>query len=169
MKAMGIRCTAKEVLYVVMEGPAAIPTIVDHDKLKIPKAYETPRALAWLRNHVVAVLEEYSIVSVFIKTIEPISGQRGTRGGTYMRCYFEGVSMEAVASKGIPLRTGAYTTISSLLSTKSAKKYVGQDSFRSIRQWDTLNRDYQDAALAAVAALRFAEEACNADSNPNTV
>lgn len=68
------------------------------------------------------------------------------------RARIEGVLAEAAHSRGIEVVTGPLRAISQRLKTDSAKAYLDSGELRGL-QLDRLERNCQEAVLAAISAL----------------
>jgi len=70
----------------------------------------------------------------------------------FKRARIEGVVIESLSSKGIPVGLGAMQQISSRLGSKSAKKYVTDGEFRGL---DLSEKDdeLREAIIAASSML----------------
>lgn len=160
MNSIGFRAGSKEVFYIVVEGTTSNPKIITKGTLKHPIAFDMPDALCWYRNQISALCSEFSAAACGIRTAEPESGRMGgaSKEGAAKRRNIEGVLMESTRSIGLKVVFGPLATISSLLATKGAKKYIGATDFRGMDGWEELNSNLQEAALAAVAALGGFEE-----------
>jgi hypothetical protein len=78
---------------------------------------------------------------------------RATHGdAARRRSRIEGVILEAAASAGRVVVTGAFVTISARLKAKSAKSFLDEENLRGL-DWSTRNVHSREAILVAVAAL----------------
>lgn len=160
MFTIGIRVETTQVNYVIIEGSVNNPKIKEKNKLKSPISYELHDSLVWYRKQIIAICEEFQIQACGIRTAEPFSRTKGaaSKDGTTKRCNIEGVIIEAVASIGRKVFVGPNSTISSLINSKSAKKYLNAEDFRGIDNWTSLSDYIKEAALAGVAALALIED-----------
>jgi hypothetical protein len=156
MASIGVRASGNEFHYTIFEGTVENPIYRHHYKLTFPRAFETPQALAWLREQFLNVTREYQVRSVFVRTTEPMA--RATVRSLSERSRVEGVIIEASAAVGFRISHGPLATMSSLLETRSARNYMELDTFRGIDNWQSLNDKYKEATLAAVCALALLEE-----------
>jgi len=156
MPAIGIRAATSEIFYVIVDGSPDNPEIIIKDKLRKPKAFDLPDSLSWYRENLMGIFKEYSISACGIKVAEPFSRAKATTipQGTIIRAHVEGVIMEAAKNFGLLVVIAPLATISSLIDTKSAKKYFKSDEFRGLSGWGNMNQQYKEATLAGIAALR---------------
>lgn len=155
MSAIGIRSGTNEIFYVIISGNPDAPKIENFNKLRQPASFELPQTLHWYREQIIAICKEFNVNSCGIRTAEPIARAMGAaaKAGFIKRCNIEGVIIEAVSSIGIKIFVGPLTSISALLNSKSVKKYIYNDDFRSINQWQKLNENFKEAVFAGIAAL----------------
>ncbi|WP_019123723.1 hypothetical protein [Brevibacillus massiliensis] len=156
MRAIGVRATATEIFYSVIEGSTEKPEVLHFQKLIFPKAFTIAQALIWLREQFINICAEYDVKAVFVRTAETIGKQN--LKSVADRARVEGVIIEAAASTGAAVGTGPLKTISSLIGAKSAKTYLDNDEFRGIDNWESLNDKFREASIAGVAALSLMEE-----------
>lgn len=156
MASIGVRASGNEIHYAIFEGSVEDPSYKHHYKLTFPRAFDTPKALAWVREQFLNVTREFQVNAVFIRTTEPIA--RPNVKSLSERSRVEGVILEVAASAGYLVSFGPLATMSSLLETKSAKQYMDMEDFRGIDNWQSLNDKYREATLAAVCALGLLED-----------
>jgi len=159
MVSIGVRCGSSEVYYIIIEGSIDEPNDLSHNKLKHPANLQMHEALAWYREQLHALLNEFNVQCCGLRTSEPIAKSMGAsaREGAIKRNYLDSIVMEAVASKGLPLLHGPMATLSAALETPKAKKFLDDGDFRGIKVWGRLSKEYKEAALAGTAALKLLE------------
>lgn len=155
MVSIGVRASGNEIHYAIYSGTLDSPEYKHHYKLTFPKAFELPQALAWLREQFQNVAREFDIKSVFVRTMEPIA--RGSKKTISERSRVEAVILEVSASAGYKVSFGPLATMSSLLETRSARRYMDSDEFKGIENWQSLNDKYRESTLAAICALSLLE------------
>jgi hypothetical protein len=156
MRAIGFCATPSEIRFAILEGSVDSPVIVDKSKLIPPKIYKDNEAarLSWYRQRIIALIDDSQVNSSGIRF--PESNARGlNKANSMRRLRTEGVIMEALHSKGVPIiAQGAQSHIKGLLGVNhSLDKYASEDiSFRGI----TLNeipKYYHDCIFACAASL----------------
>ncbi|HEX3147137.1 MAG TPA: hypothetical protein VHR66_03590 [Gemmataceae bacterium] len=149
MKAIGFRADPNALYWaVVSDGPLQR---VASGKLPAPAKYEEPAALSWYRTEVRNLIDEFSPDCAGVRYPEPSARVRYVVSA-HARVRIEGVVLEAIDSKALPVLVGANATISSKLESKSAKAYLDTSSFRGI-DWTALSDEIRQAVLVAAAAI----------------
>ena len=132
MTVIGFRAAPGEVVYAIIDKAAN--DVIDVDKIVIPKAFEVPDALKYVRGNVLDILREYKVVRAGVRVTEP-NAQRMS----ITRIQLEGVIIEAFASS--PLKefyVGQISSISARLEMRRAdlKPLLTSDEFDRIENWD---------------------------------
>lgn len=160
-RAIGFRASSGEVYYALVEGSPAQPSVVDCDRLRLPKAMDLPEALGWLRGAVLAIIGEYQVKACGVRTTEPLAAVKGNRGkGSETRHYLEAVILETAASTGLDRVYGPSATLTARLDAgSSVKGYVQASDFRGVERWDNYTEACREAIVTATAALALLEDA----------
>jgi len=152
---MGIRAEPRCIHWAVVEGTQTAPILKAHDKADAPVAFEEAGALSWFRGRVLHLIDTYQPFAVGVRYPEP-TARGGNKDSAKQRSRVEGVVVEAAYSRGLPVLTGALTTIASKLGTKKAKKYIESAELRGI-DLSSLPAPRREAVLVAVAQLPQAD------------
>ena len=151
MKSIGFRAENQMVRWAVVEGTSEEPALVGTGKLRPPKQYGSPAAMAWYRERVHQLVEEHGIEAGGIR--HPESFNKNAHK-SYPRIRIEGVLEEALATAEVDkIVFGPMKTISSELGSKAAKKYLSQSDLRGLDWADIKNNNDREAVMVAVAAL----------------
>lgn len=149
MYNLGIRAKPSEFAFAVYD--AETNDLVNVEKVKIPKALETPEALKYVRNTIRDILREYKIVAAGIRVTESNSQHLNVR-----RLEIEGVIQEAFASSTLrSYYVGQISSISAKIGIERAdfKLYVnGELDCDLVENWDRLDSEEREAVLAAMGA-----------------
>lgn len=148
---LGVRAEPRSLHWAVVEGMQNAPILTASDKAEAPGAYDEPAALSWFRARLLHLIDTYHPVAVGVRYPEP-SGRGGNRDSARQRSRVEGVILEAANARGLPVLTGALTTIAAKLGTKKAKKYVDDAELRGL-DLSSLPLPRREAVLVAVALL----------------
>lgn len=159
MKAIGFRAEPTALHWAVVEGPDQPLRLLGNGKLTAPKTYTEAESLGWYRNEVRTLIDEFHPQKAAIRYPEP-SARQGKPTRTHIRVRMEGVVLEAIQSKSLPVLTGALTTMRAELETDSAKAYVDTGQFRGL-DCSSLTENTREAVVVAAAALG------SPDANPS--
>jgi hypothetical protein len=150
-RALGVRAEPSAINWAIVEGDQDHPTLLCADDARAPATYDEARSLSWYRSLVIQLIDEHDPQVVAVRYPEPKG--RATQGDTpRRRSRIEGVVLEAAATAGKQVLTGALVTISARLNTKSAKQYLEEEELRGL-DWSKHNPQRREAILVAVAAL----------------
>lgn len=149
MKSLGIRAKPSEFTIAVYDSDGN--ELVNVEKVKIPKALQTPEALKYVRNTILDILREFKISSAGIRSTESNAQQLSIR-----RIEIEGVIQEAFASSTIEsYYVGQISSISARIGIERAnfKRYInGEVEYDLVENWDDLDQDSREAVLTALGA-----------------
>jgi hypothetical protein len=149
--ALGLRIEPHRLHWAIVSGSADAPVLEAHDHAIAPVAYSEARKLAWYRDRVSHIIQQFTPVIAAVRYAE-VFGRTRVRESDSVRARIEGVVMEAAISHGLRVLTGALNTIASKLETNTAKKYLEQDDLRGL-DWRGLPTNRKEAILVAAAAL----------------
>jgi hypothetical protein len=149
-RALGFRVEPSGVNWAVIEDRGGVPALIAAESASAPTTYDEAHALAYYRERVLFIVQNYAPDIVAVRYPEPV----GRTSGDAMRrrARIEGVVLEAAASEGLSLYTGALVTISSSLKTKSAKTHLNEEEFRGL-DWAKYNGMLREAMLVAIASM----------------
>ncbi len=147
MISLGIRVKPTEFTIAVYDSLSN--DLVNVEKVKVPKALETPEALKYIRNTILDIIREFKITHAGIRITESSSKHLNIR-----RIEIEGVIQEAFASSTIAsYYVGQISSISSRVGIERAdfKRYVNGDiDYELVENWDALDQDAREAVLTAL-------------------
>lgn len=154
MAALGFRAEKDAVNWAVVDRQGDTYRIIEDGRLTAPKSYEEADGLAWYRERIQTLVQQHSATTAAIRYAETYLGpmRKTVLASLFKRARVEGVLMEALASKGVPVGTGALQQIASRLGTKSAKRYVVGGEFRGLDLSDK-NDNLREAIIAAASML----------------
>ncbi len=157
MRVLGIRAEPNSINWAVVEGTVTQPILVQAQNASAPTSYDEAACLGWYRDRILLIIDQLQVDRLAVRYPEPFGGRAGTlvavQDSNRRRCRIEGVVLEAAHSRNKGVRTGALTTISSSLGTRSAKKYLDNDDLRGLDWSEYRDKNLREAILAAVAAL----------------
>lgn len=149
MRTIGIRANPGEVTIAIYDLSES--TILNVEKIKIPKALHTPDALKYIRNTILDVLREYKIAKAGLRVTESNAQNLNIR-----RLEIEGVIQEAFASSDLQSYfLGQISNISSLVGfeRKNFKYFVdGRKVYSDVENWESLRSEEREAVLTALGA-----------------
>jgi alpha-mannosidase len=149
MHCLGIRTKPSEFIFAVYDSD--INTLVNVEKVKIPKALQAPEALKYVRNTILDILREYKITMAGIRVTESNSQYLNIH-----RIEIEGVIQEAFASSSLAsYYVGQISSLASRIGIPRVdfKRYVkGEIDFDLVQDWDELDKDEREAVLTAIGA-----------------
>lgn len=148
MRKIGFRASPNEVIYAIIDHTNM--EVVDIDHIIIPKAFDAPDALKYVRGNTLDILREYDISHAGIRVTEPNARQM-----SIPRIQIEGVVLEAFASS--PLKSfyfGQISTIAARIGKKRSeiKPMLEADEHESIEEWSELSNNQKEALLCAIGA-----------------
>ncbi|KOC25955.1 hypothetical protein GL58_00715 [Comamonas testosteroni] len=148
MVTIGIRVKPKAVTFVVLDGDE----VKNVEDMVIPRAFDTPDALKYVRTNLLDVLREYRVEAAGIRVTEPTA-----QSFNIERVQLEGVIQEAFASSSLKgYYVGQISNISSLVGINRAdfKPMVDGENKLNIEAWSKLSREAREALLCALGAQR---------------
>lgn len=145
MPALGFRCQADAITYVVLSGTRDVPAVVDHGVTRMPRG-DRGVQLVWLRQEIHEMLDRFAPDTVSFKAAENIARHRDPE-----RAEAEGVLQEAVRARGLTAVKRIKSQIRSDLGFARPARYI--DEALHDAGLATLPRNRHEAALVALAAL----------------
>lgn len=149
MNYLGIRAKPSEFTFAVYDANAN--RLINVERVKIPRALDTPEALKYVRNTILDILREYKIIVAGIRITESNSQHLNIR-----RIEIEGVIQEAFASSTLDsYYVGQISTISARIGIPRVdfKPYVdGAVDCELVEDWNELEQDEREAVLTALGA-----------------
>jgi len=139
--------------WALVEGSGAEPVLLNDGKFAAPITYDEPKALAWYRERIKTMVDEFKPKTVAVRYPETyLRFKPKAPSSFYARIRIEGVIVEAAQSSGVRVETGAWATLSSRLGSKSAKAYLESGELRGL-DLSTKPDNRREAIIAAVAGL----------------
>lgn len=146
MVTIGIRAKPTAVTFVVIDGEK----ILNIEDIVVPRAFETPDALKYVRNNLLDLLREYAVEGAGVRITES-----NARTPNIDRIQIEGVIQEAFASSALKsYYVGQISSISARLGMERTdfKKIVDGENKLSIDGWENLTKEAREAVLCALGA-----------------
>lgn len=149
MKTIGIRVEPSALTFVIFDTEAN--SIINVEKIKIPKALAVPQSLKYVRINLLDVLREYEVEQAGIRVTESNSQTLNIP-----RIQIEGVILEAFSSSSLKKYVcGQISSLSKLLGFDRAdfKRYVdGTLTYAEVENWDSFSKVEKEACFAAIGA-----------------
>ncbi len=149
MNVIGIRVEPSAVTFVVFDVDQN--TIINSEKIKIPKALIVPEKLKFIRVNLLDVLREYKIQKAGIRITES-----NAQTIKVERIQIEGVIIETFASSTLQnYFCGQISSISKLLGIERIdfKKYLdGTLNYDVVENWNNFSTIEKEACFAAIGA-----------------
>lgn len=147
---LGIRCWPDRFAFVVLDGTAVHPDLVEHGVRKFPTDLSRAGFLSWISNEVKAILARRRINASAYKQIEP-KAQKNT--SLLRRAEVEGVIQAVLYESGCRDVTALIKTqLKSALHFDGAAKEISAVLLSGPLE-ELLGKDEEEAALAAWALL----------------
>jgi hypothetical protein len=151
---LGLRCTPKEVHYVVLQKIDEVTSLVANDRLVAPASAELAIQIGYVADSVAAIAGRYEVEAIGIKLTEPFGlKQRGTGQSELTRIYFEGSIQAEMARSGKVCLSALSNQIRAILKSRSPKEYILRNEFRNLAEFASLSKEQKEAAMVAEAAL----------------
>lgn len=151
MRSIGIRVSPSEVNYCITEKTDGVVSILGYDKIIIPKAWDVPSQLAYVRTNLNSIFTEFEIVKAGIRVHEG-----NTMNLSIERIYLEGVIQELLADCTVHRYfLGKLSSIAKLIEEPLAKvkEYVeGDDSLIEIAGVSKSAKGIRESIITALAA-----------------
>ena len=153
MHVLGIRVEPKKTSFVVIGNNDDRFEVVNSELIKVPSALDFPEKLKYMRNCVLDILREYSIVYAGIRVAEA-----NTKNLDITRLHIEGVVQEAFSSSDVcGYFVGRKTSIAARLKLKPKQIediLNGEYEYTGIGNWKILSqKSSKEAALVAMGAV----------------
>lgn len=154
MNVIGIRSTPGIIYYSVISfGRGKFFTFVN-DKIIIPKSFDLPQKLKYIRQTLLDIFNEYAIVHAGIRTTEPSA----YNGADTTRVMIEGVIQEMLASSTImSYFTGVKSSIAAKLGIPPGSisdVMDGRVIFNEITDWGDIRLEHREAIMVGFASKK---------------
>ena len=146
MMTIGIRAKPTAVTFVVVDDDE----IRNVEDIEIPRAFDTPDALKYVRNNLLDILREYRVEAAGVRVTES-----NAQSPNIARIQLEGVIQEAFASSSLRgYYVGRIASISARIGMDRAdfKKMVDGENKLKIDSWEALSKEAREALLCALGA-----------------
>ncbi len=146
MVTIGIRAKPTAVTFVVIDGDE----VRNVEDIEIPRAFDTPDALKYVRNNLLDILREYRVEAAGVRVTES-----NAQSLNVARIQLEGVIQEAFASSSLKgYYVGQIASISARIGMDRTdfKKMVDGENKLKIDSWETLSKEAREAVLCALGA-----------------
>lgn len=143
---IGIRVKPSAVTFAIISQKE----IINVEDIVIPRAFETPDALKYIRNNLLDILREYKVIAAGIRATESTSQTHSIQ-----RIQIEGVIQEAFASSSLrKYYIGQIASITSRLSVERSdfRKMVEGENMLDIDGWAQFKPEMREAILCGMGA-----------------
>ena len=155
MRAIGFRASATGISYAIVEHDGDGFSVVNADKVLVPRALHRPNQLHFLRTVMLDIMQEYQVERAGLRIAEMAPSHNNK---TEFRTNVEGVLQELLASSHVTKYfAGRKDRMASLLKLTDRKEITeiidGNRSPAFVADWTTHSSDHREAILAGCAAL----------------
>lgn len=155
MIAAGIRCTPHKVYYTIIEIKEAGSFSLVHQELIIPKSFDVPNKLKYIRKTLLDIFKEYNVTRAGIRITE-----NNAQSPDLFRIMLEAVIQELIASSNVEAYfTGVKGSISSKLGIAtdgSIGLFIdGSAQFNNITNWQEIGTEHRECTLVGFASLNL--------------
>ena len=148
MITIGIRAAPKIVTYAIYDSSG--PVVLNVEEIVVPKAFDTPDALKYVRSNLLDILRESRVEQAGIRATEP-----NAEHANIERIQIEGVILEAFASSDLKgYYIGHISSISARLGMDRNvfKPMVAGARDPGIENWSSMSNVEREAILCAKGA-----------------
>lgn len=148
---LGLRCSAKDYAFAILDGTKAAPVLVAHGLVAYPKGFSRVQSANWFLQELTMLLDTHSCGAIVIKGFEGL-----TKGNAFVeRVENEAVAYLAAFRKGIKsVVRKVKSTIAKDLGLKGRAKYLSSTLDTTvINDYAALDEKIQDAVLAGWSGL----------------
>lgn len=158
IRALGLRCTPSAVHFVVLEKTDGTTSLVANDKLVAPKSASLPIQCRYVADGISDITQQFGVDAIGIKLTEPFGiSRRGLGQSELTRLYFEGCIQAEMARSGRSCLSAVSNQVKAALKSRPIKGYMERNEFRGLDGFSALNKEQQEAAIVAQAALEQRE------------
>lgn len=155
MIAAGLRCTPHKVFYAIIELKGYdLFSLVSQELLIIPKSFDIPNKLKYIRKTLLDIFKRYNVVCAGIRITE-----NNARSPDLFRIMIEAVIQELIASSNVEFYfTGVKGSIASKLSIGNDAISLlidGSQDFNNITDWKSFSTEYRESILVGCASLKL--------------
>lgn len=151
MNSIGIRCTPSQIFYTVLSFENEEFSTLNQ-VLVIPKSFDIPNKLKYVRKTFLDIFKEYNIITAGIRVTE-----HNAQNIDLFRIMLEAIIQELIASSNAEYYfTGVISSISSKLEIPNdgqIKNMIdGTNSFLEINNWNTFSKEHRECILVGYAS-----------------
>lgn len=152
MNLIGIRCTPHQIYYTIITSEEQEFSIINQ-VLIIPKSFDKPNKLKYVRKTFIDIFKEYNIIKAGIRITE-----YNAQSPDLFRIMIEAIIQELIASSDVEYYfTGVISSICSKLEIPNdgqIKDIIdGNTEFLNINDWNTFSREHRECILVGFASL----------------
>lgn len=153
MIAAGIRCTPHKVYYTIIEFKDDNSFSLINQELIVPKSFDVPNKLKYIRKTLLDIFKEYNVVRAGIRITE-----HNAQSPDLFRIMLEAVIQELIASSNVEFYfTGVKGSIASKLGigNDGAIGFLidGSQVFNNIPKWNSYSIEHRECILVSFASL----------------
>jgi hypothetical protein len=153
MIAAGIRCTPHKVYYTIIELKDANCFSLINQELIVPKSFDVPNKLKYIRKTLLDIFKEYNVVRAGIRITE-----HNAQSPDLFRIMLEAVIQELIASSNVEIYfTGVKGSIASKLGLGNdglIGLYIdGTQEFNNISDWGSFSIEHRECILVGFSSL----------------
>lgn len=155
MIAAGIRCTPHKVYYTIIELNGDSSFSLVNQELIVPKSFDVPNKLKYIRKTLLDIFKEYNVVRAGIRITE-----NNAQSPDLFRIMLEAVIQELIASSNVEFYfTGVKGSIASKLGLGydgAIGLYIdGSQEFSNITDWSSYSIEHRECILVGFASLNL--------------
>ncbi|MPM47167.1 hypothetical protein SDC9_93875 [bioreactor metagenome] len=153
MIAAGLRCTPHKVFYTIIELIEDDSFSLVNQELIIPKSFDIPNKLKYVRKTLLDIFKEYNVVRAGIRITE-----NNAQSPDLFRIMLEAVIQELIASSNVEFYfTGVKGSIASKLglgNDGTINLFIdGSQDFKDITNWQSYSVEHRESILVGFASL----------------
>lgn len=155
MIAAGIRCTPHKVYYTIIEIKDDTSFSLVNQELIVPKSFDVPNKLKYIRKTLLDIFKEYNVVRAGIRITE-----NNAQSPDLFRIMLEAVIQELIASSNVEFYfTGVKGSIASKLglgNDGAIGLYIdGSQEFNNITDWSSYSIEHRECILVGFASFNL--------------
>ena len=153
MIGAGIRCTPHKVYYTIIEIKEDDSFALVNQELIIPKSFDVPNKLKYVRKTILDIFKEYKVTRAGIRVTE-----NNAQSPDLFRIMLEAIIQELIASSNVQTYfTGVKGSIGAklgILNDGSINFIIdGSHTFNDIVNWNTFTTEHRECILVGSASL----------------
>jgi hypothetical protein len=155
MIVSGIRCTPQKVFYSIIEIKDENSFSLVNQELIIPKSFDIPNKLKYVRKTILDIFKEYQIKRAGIRVTE-----NNAQSPDLFRIMLEAIIQELIASSNVEVYfTGVKGSIASRLGLPNDGSIGflidGSNVFNDIPNWSKLSNEHRESILVGFASINL--------------